>query len=196
MMLSQNQSAASPFRCLPLLLLSCLLHVANSSMAVAGAGTTLAGKQPSAASAVAAAAPDTATVPPTAPPANATAATALGPKPPAEAHSGLSGSQGHTEAPSRAVQPSAPEGSGGWEASFAWGLYYSNLAVDTAESASLRWALDRVGSDAAVPQTMLRAEEWLLAGVSEATPEKKQREKKAEQALRIYYHAKWLPGRE
>merc|ERR1719203_1501233 len=42
---------------------------------------------------------------------------------------------------------------------------------------------------------MLRAEQLLRRGASEATPAKKIAEKRAEEALRLYYHAKWLAER-
>jgi len=190
----RRPSAVGPSRGLTPLLL-CLLVIANSSRGVAGGGgTSLAGKQPPGALA---AAPDTATVIPVPlpPRANLSAPAVAGPRPPPAGPGPLSGGPAGTEVAGPAIQPSAPQGSGGWEASFAWGLYYSKLAVETVESVTVRWALDRAGSSAAVPLTMLRAEEWLVAGVTGATPEKKQREKKAEQALRMYYHAKWLAER-
>jgi len=80
--------------------------------------------------------------------------------------------------------------------SFAWGSYYSKLAVDVAESPSVVWAFDAApGSEAAVPALMLRAEALLQEGASQEQPAAKQRERKAEQSLRMYYHAKWLAER-
>jgi len=82
-----------------------------------------------------------------------------------------------------------------WEGKFAWGLHYSKQAVDASESEAGRWTFDREGSQAAVPMRMLRAEQLLRSGASEAMPQKKQAEKRAEEALRLYYHAKWLAER-
>jgi len=82
-----------------------------------------------------------------------------------------------------------------WESTFAWGLHYSKQAVDATESEAGRWTLDREGSVAAVPQRMLLAEQLLHSGASEATPGKKRADKYAEEALRLYYHAKWLAER-
>eukprot|EP00435_Cladocopium_sp_Y103_P069768 s118_g33.t3 len=87
--------------------------------------------------------------------------------------------------------PDLPE-SAGWQAQFAWGLYHSKTAC-TRGSAG-RWALDRKGSRAGVPQEMLRAEELLDSAVRGA-PAEEQRKKSAERALRLYYHAKWLAER-
>jgi len=82
-----------------------------------------------------------------------------------------------------------------WESGFASGLLYSKQAVDASEAEAGRWTLDREGSMAAVPQRMLLAEQLLSRGAFEATPGKKQAEKRAEEALRLYYHAKWLAER-
>lgn len=84
------------------------------------------------------------------------------------------------------------DGAGSWERRFASGMHYSKQAVDASESEAGRWAFDREGSAAAVPQRMLLAEQMLVSSASEATPEKKRKEKLAEVALRFYYHAKWL----
>lgn len=82
-----------------------------------------------------------------------------------------------------------------WEDRFDWGLHHSKLIVEASESEVGRWAFDRQGSMAAVPESMLLAEEKLMSGAAEATPEKKRTEKVAEAALRLYYHAKWLAER-
>mmetsp|Transcript_9722 Transcript_9722/g.18063 ORF Transcript_9722/g.18063 Transcript_9722/m.18063 type:complete len:322 (+) Transcript_9722:216-1181(+) len=89
--------------------------------------------------------------------------------------------------------PALPE-SHGWEAQFAWGLYYSKRACLAAESAAGPWASDRKGSLAGVPKQMLRAEE-LLALAAQAATQEHRRLKLAERALRLYYHAKWLAER-
>jgi len=88
--------------------------------------------------------------------------------------------------------PQVPE-SAGWEAEFAWGLYFSKKACIAGESFAGPWASDRKGSQAGVPKQMLRAEELLAS--AEAAPQEEQRRKLAERALRLYYHAKWLAER-
>lgn len=92
-------------------------------------------------------------------------------------------------------EPPLPESEGGWENRFAWGIYYSKLAVEALESSAGRWTFDSEGSQAAVPERMLRAEVLLRDSSAEASPAKKQQEKRAELALRLYYHAKWLAER-
>mmetsp|Transcript_38733 Transcript_38733/g.90940 ORF Transcript_38733/g.90940 Transcript_38733/m.90940 type:complete len:333 (-) Transcript_38733:48-1046(-) len=89
--------------------------------------------------------------------------------------------------------PVLPE-SDGWEAQFAWGVYYSKRACLASESAAGPWASDWKGSRAGVPRQMLRAED-LLASAVQAAPQQHQRVKLAERALRLYYHAKWLAER-
>lgn len=89
--------------------------------------------------------------------------------------------------------PDVPE-SMGWEAQFAWGLYYSKRACFASESGAGPWALDRKGSRAGVPQEMLRSEELLDVSI-QAAPQEEKRKKLAERALRLYYHAKWLAER-
>merc|ERR1719498_1417925 len=54
--------------------------------------------------------------------------------------------------------------------------------------------MDSLFSSTVVPRQMLHAEELLLAG-NEGAPAERQREKTAERALRLYYHAKWLAER-
>eukprot|EP00913_Durusdinium_trenchii_P003978 g3684.t1 len=80
--------------------------------------------------------------------------------------------------------PDVPE-SMGWEAQFAWGLYYSKRACFASESGAGPWALDRKGS---------RAGELLDVSI-QAAPQEEKRKKLAERALRLYYHAKWLAER-
>lgn len=87
--------------------------------------------------------------------------------------------------------PTVPETEAGWEGRFEWGMYYSAQALAASESCT--WTRDRHGSEGGVPETMLRAEELLLA--SEEAPLDMRRLKIAERALRIYYHAKWLAER-
>jgi len=89
------------------------------------------------------------------------------------------------------VPPDVPP-SAGWEAQFAWGLYHSKKACQSTSAG--RWALDRKGSRAGVPQEILQAEELLESAVHQASAEE-QRKKLAERALRLYYHAKWLAER-
>jgi hypothetical protein len=92
------------------------------------------------------------------------------------------------------IENETPSGSeANWEAQFKWGLYHSKeLVGDTTAST---WVMDTLFSSAAVPKQVLHAEELLLAGADGAPTEKLQREKTAERALRIYYHAKWLAER-
>lgn len=93
-------------------------------------------------------------------------------------------------------EPVDPEGQGNWEADFAWGLYYSKLAADAADSAVGPWRRDtRSPERAAIPARMLHAERLLHEGAARASPSKKQQEKRAEEALRLYHHAKWLAER-
>lgn len=82
-----------------------------------------------------------------------------------------------------------------WESDFAWGVHHSKLIVDASESETGAWIFDKEGSLAAVPRKMLQAEQLLRSGVAQAIPAKKQTEKRAEEALRLYYHAKWLAER-
>jgi len=77
---------------------------------------------------------------------------------------------------------------------FEWGLHYSKLAVEAPESPTLLWAYDGA-SRAAVPRRMLHAEALLMDAARAASPAAKRRERLAEAALRIYYHAKWLGER-
>eukprot|EP00928_Gymnodinium_smaydae_P009314 TRINITY_DN13466_c0_g1_i1.p1 TRINITY_DN13466_c0_g1~~TRINITY_DN13466_c0_g1_i1.p1 ORF type:complete len:408 (-),score=81.31 TRINITY_DN13466_c0_g1_i1:114-1220(-) len=79
-----------------------------------------------------------------------------------------------------------------WEAQFKYGVQHSKMALEV--TASAEWVMDSKFSNAAVPVQILHAEELLHAGVSGA-PEKVRNEKVAEQALRLYYHAKWLAER-
>lgn len=79
-----------------------------------------------------------------------------------------------------------------WESSFASGLQLSKSLIDGPEPSA--FVCDSGRSDAAVPSEMIRAEVLLEEGASTA-PSTKQREKKAELALRMYYHAKWLAER-
>lgn len=99
-----------------------------------------------------------------------------------------------TLAPNLVVQslPEVPLGDD-WESRFIWGVYYSKLAIDGPEVGTRAWVADTGGSGSGVPKQMLRAEE-LLESVEEA-PAEKQKAKRAELALRIYYHAKWLAER-
>jgi len=71
-------------------------------------------------------------------------------------------------------------------------LYHSKLSTEAKTAGD--WVIDTPFSGAAVPIQILHAEELLLAA-TENVPEAKKREKTAERALRIYYHAKWLAER-
>jgi hypothetical protein len=72
-------------------------------------------------------------------------------------------------------------------------LYHSKHIVESKIASN--WVTDTLFSSAAVPKQVLHAEELLLAGVDAAPTDKLKREKSAERALRIYYHAKWLAER-
>lgn len=125
--------------------------------------------------------------------ANATAASGVRPAAPredAEAASPATSSGGEATA-----SPTTPVHSDSWENSFAWGLYYSKLAVDGPEPSTFDWTYDAVGSAATVPVHMLKAEVLLAEGADGAILVAMVKEKKAEQALRMYYHAKWLAER-
>lgn len=112
-------------------------------------------------------------------------------KPTAAGHAESRGPSASHESNAVPEPPNVPE-SAGWEAQFAWGLYHSKTACMRGSAG--RWALDRKGSRAGVPQEMLRAEELLDSAVRGA-PAEEQRKKLAERALRLYYHAKWLAER-
>lgn len=89
----------------------------------------------------------------------------------------------------------SPEALNSWENVFARGLRLSKQAVDASETEAGSWSFDREGSMAAVPRQMLQAEQLLRQGAAEAVPEKKRTEKRAEEALRLYNHGKWLAER-
>lgn len=112
-------------------------------------------------------------------------------KPTAAGHAESRGPSASHESNAVPEPPNVPE-SAGWEAQFAWGLYHSKTACMRGSAG--RWALDRKGSRAGVPQERLRAEELLDSAVRGA-PAEEQRKKLAERALRLYYHAKWLAER-
>jgi len=80
-----------------------------------------------------------------------------------------------------------------WEQNFAQGLQKSQQAIDVTDESRISWVSDAEGSKAAIPKDMLLAE-TLLSSATEA-PSAKRKEKTAELALRLYYHAKWLAER-
>lgn len=80
-----------------------------------------------------------------------------------------------------------------WEEQFSEGLRNSKLVTATEDWPMTEWAIDEVGSGAGVPRQMLLSEQLLYAATKAPEPAKK--EKRAELALRIYYHAKWLAER-
>mmetsp|Transcript_86536 Transcript_86536/g.280171 ORF Transcript_86536/g.280171 Transcript_86536/m.280171 type:complete len:344 (-) Transcript_86536:237-1268(-) len=94
--------------------------------------------------------------------------------------------------PSTLIAPTVPANDG-WEAKFAWGLYHSKVVTEVADRNVGHWVVDRRGSRAGVPARMVQAEELLLA--ADDAPAERYREKTAERALRLYYHAKWLAER-
>lgn len=91
------------------------------------------------------------------------------------------------------VAPLLPDAEeSGWEATFAVGVFESKKAIEAEDSDAGSWVSDS-NSGAAVPARMLRAEAMLEA--AESAPADCWKEKTAERALRVYYHAKWLAER-
>jgi hypothetical protein len=88
--------------------------------------------------------------------------------------------------------PPATEGASAWEAAFATGVFESKQIVETEDSDVGSWVFDE-SNGAAVPARMLQAE--VMLQVAEDAPAQFFKEKTAERALRIYYHAKWLAER-
>lgn len=129
---------------------------------------------------------------PMSPAANLTAGVQAGPSAPAMGPAPAEGRAQGSRATAPPVEPAAAENSSDWEVNFAWGMYHSKMAVEASETTTQRWSFDREGSLAAVPEQMLRAEGLLKSAALAAVPAGKQREKLAEAALRVYYHAKWL----
>lgn len=80
-----------------------------------------------------------------------------------------------------------------WEEHFSEGLRSSKLVTATQDWPMNEWAVDWDGSGAGVPRQMLLSEELLYSATK--APEPARKEKTAELALRIYYHAKWLAER-
>lgn len=94
-----------------------------------------------------------------------------------------------TNEPPKTEEPFAP-----WEGSFAAGVLASKKALGNPNLDSGTWVGDEE-CQATVPEQLLKAEK-LLKAVEEASPESAQwKEKTAERALRVYYHAKWLAER-
>jgi len=85
--------------------------------------------------------------------------------------------------------PSEPNSE--WETQFSQGMKFSEIMMASDEASVASWVFDHDGSSAVVPQQMLSAETLFFEGVKSA-PDGKKKDKLAEQALRIYYHAKWL----
>jgi len=82
----------------------------------------------------------------------------------------------------------------GLEEAFAAGIIESKKVVEAGEQDIGSWTTDVDGSWAAVPSRMLRAEAALKA--AEQAPADTWKQKNAERALRLYYHAKWLAERD
>lgn len=97
-----------------------------------------------------------------------------------------------TAGPEVVEESDAGLGASDWEAQFAAGVAKSKAVVTTEEADAGRWAYDASGS--AIPRAMLQAEE-LLASVESVPSAPRWKEKTAERALRVYYHAKWLAER-
>jgi hypothetical protein len=81
----------------------------------------------------------------------------------------------------------------GWEASFTRGLHESKALVEAEDSDVGSWISDPESGGAAVPTRMVHAE--ALLKIAEDAPSDRWKEKTAERALRVYYHAKWLAER-
>lgn len=78
------------------------------------------------------------------------------------------------------------------ETKFLSGVQESKKAVEDADNNVVDWAFDSA-CGAAVPSLILHAE-TLLQSSADAPPDR-WKEKTAERALRVYYHAKWLAER-
>lgn len=90
------------------------------------------------------------------------------------------------------VQPDADLNA--WEITFNTGVQESKKITDAEDSDGGSWRFDAGASKAAVPVRMLRAEELMQTAI-ELAPTERWKEKMAERALRIYYHARWLAER-
>jgi hypothetical protein len=77
-----------------------------------------------------------------------------------------------------------------WEAKFSKGMLESKALVDAEAKGVGSWTTDVGKSGGTVPMKMLVAEDLLQA--AEEAPTAVWRQKAAERALQIYYHAKWL----
>lgn len=80
-----------------------------------------------------------------------------------------------------------------WQEQFSQGLRNSKLVIDTEDWPMNEWAVDQARSGTVIPRRMLLSEELLYTAMK--APEPAGKEKTAELALRIYYHAKWLAER-
>lgn len=88
-----------------------------------------------------------------------------------------------------AVAQDTPASKASWEADFAAAVAESKKMIETEEWDVGSWA-PGPGDSGVVPALMLHAETLLES--SEAAPANLWKEKTAERALRMYYHAKWL----
>lgn len=90
------------------------------------------------------------------------------------------------------MAPEPPEDDSNWEVRFAWGVYHSRTAAESLEDADTicGWMWDQ-HSQTGVPALMRKAEELMRQALASA-PSQRHKEKTAEMALRLYYHAKWL----
>lgn len=95
--------------------------------------------------------------------------------------------------PTNVVSPdsSRSESNSEWESQFSQGMQFSEILMASDEASVANWVFDYDGSAAVVPQQMLSAEALFVEAVK-SVPDGKKKDKLAEQALRIYYHAKWL----
>lgn len=80
-----------------------------------------------------------------------------------------------------------------WQEQFLEGLRNSKLVTDSEDWPMHDWVVDQAGSGGGIPRKMLLSEDLLYAAIK--APEPARKEKTAELALRIYYHAKWLAER-
>lgn len=77
-----------------------------------------------------------------------------------------------------------------WHEQFLEGLHHSKIVVDAEDWPMHDWTVDQAGSGGGIPRQMVLSEELLYSAIK--APEPARKEKTAELALRIYYHAKWL----
>lgn len=80
-----------------------------------------------------------------------------------------------------------------WQEQFTEGLRNSKVVTDSEDWPMNEWAIDEARSGIVIPRQMLLSEDLLYMAMKAPAPMGK--DKTAELALRIYYHAKWLAER-